>query len=52
MAVKNNNQIHPLPKQQGDVTTMPIDPDSPDGPGMKSTSIKQPSDLPIDQITH
>lgn len=51
MAIKKNNQVNPLPKQQGNVTTMPIDPDSPDGPNMKSTPIDQTNDLPIDQIT-
>jgi len=52
MAIKKNNQIHPLPKQQGDVTTMPIDPDSPDGPGMKSIPVDQLKDLPTDQVIY
>lgn len=51
MAIKNKH-AYPLPKQQGDVTTMPIDPDSPDDHAMKSTPIDQPKDLPTDQLIH
>lgn len=53
MAIKNNYQDRPLPKQQpSDLTTMPIDPDTPDDPAMKSTAVDRPKDLPTDQVIY
>lgn len=53
MAIKKNNTDRPLPKQQpGDITTMPIDPDTPDDHSMKSIPVNRPTDLPDAPIAY